>query len=642
MSPTWLKAAALLLGVAVPLSAYAESEAPGHKQRWRPKNSIVNIFSGGNGSRPLFREIEVRDFNPDPSVSGEADPAPSARLIRIPTTTGNLVYVPEKLEPLVDRKLKAERPADTLAAAIFDELQAESPVASVLPAERKAILAHYTASDFRPLWTTPAGLTGRARDVLERLRDSAAHGLDPADYELHVLGGFELPAGGFAGDLEHLARLDIELTARAMAYARHASGGRLVPNRLSTYNDIEAPRVDPARAMKMLATSPFAAQWLEQLHPAHPAYQRFKRELAELRSRYDGDAEMPLPVGKRIRPGQSDERLSAVRRRLVRLGLLEDAVPDLTGLPPAVQAGARAALAARRNVLDSELSDALKALQKKHNLKPTGWPDQLTVRLLNDQGPGRSIARLIANMERLRWLPRDLGARHLFVNQAAFRLAMVDNGHEIWRTNVVVGKTDTQTAAFHDEMETVVFNPSWGVPPSILTNEMLPILWRDPSYLDRKGFTVVDRSGKKVLSNSVNWAAYGANAPFSIMQPPGEDNALGEVKFLFPNKHHIYMHDTPSRQLFSRPVRTFSHGCVRVENPRRLAELLLGYTSDEVARKIGSGRSQSVRIKDKIPVHLTYFTAWPDESGRIEYFPDSYGRDSAIDSALTKKQVALR
>ena len=245
-------------------------------------------------------------------------------------------------------------------------------------------------------------------------------------------------------------------------------------------------------------------------------------------------------------------------------------------------------------------------------------------------------------MERLRWLPRELGKRHVFVNQAAFEVRVMDGQREVWRSNVVVGKTDAQTSAFHDVMESVVFNPSWGVPPSIVSNEMLPILWRDPTYLDRKGFTVVNKSGKRVASSDVNWAAYGANAPYSIMQPPGEDNALGEVKFLFPNRHHIYMHDTPSRQLFSRPVRAFSHGCVRVQNPRRFAEIVLGLSPAEVARRIDSGRSQTVRIKDKIPVHLTYFTAWPDASGRIEYIADVYGRDLSIENAFGLKRLALR
>jgi murein L,D-transpeptidase YcbB/YkuD len=639
MSPTWAKAAAMLLCVAVPTAALAETEETGHKKRWKPKSSIMNVF-GGNSRTD---ENPVRLSEPEPSVSGGDQPGPSSRLVPLQTTQGNLTYVPEKLEPLRDLKIKEPRPADALAAAIFDALQSETPDAAVLPAERKAIIGHYQDNGFKPLWTTSAGISDRARAVIALLQDAASEGLDPADYSLHVLGGFDAQAETFANDLPHLARLDIELTARAMAYARHASGGRLVPDRLSTYNDIDAPRIMPEAAMHLLVNSPFAAEWLKSLHPTHPAYAMFRMELAALRQSVANGMDETIPPGKRVKLGQQDDRIPILQKRMVKLGFQQERkTPDFSGLPPHILASAVAADSAASRTFSKDLSEALKEFQKKHNLKATGALDQPTVRMLNDQSGEKNLSRLLANIERLRWLPRELGNRHIFVNQAAFKLWVRDGGSTVWETNVVVGKADSQTYAFHDTMETVVFNPSWGVPPSILSNEMLPILWRDPSYLDRKGFTVVDRKGKKVASSSVNWAAYGSNAPFSIMQPPGEDNALGEVKFLFPNSHHIYMHDTPTRQLFSRPVRAFSHGCVRVENPRRFAEIILGMSAQEVAKRIDSGRSQGARVKDKLPVHLTYFTAWPGEGGTIEYFPDIYGRDVAIESAFNKRQVALR
>src|SRR4029079_12667926 len=211
------------------------------------------------------------------------------------------------------------------------------------------------------------------------------------------------------------------------------------------------------------------------------------------------------------------------------------------------------------------------------------------------------------------------------VNQAAYELRVMDGGNEIWRTKVIVGKPNTQTFAFHDEIEMVVFNPSWGVPQSIIKNEMLPNLRRDPSYLDLLGYRVITSSGKIVRSSAIDWWSVGGGViPLSVQQPPSDDNALGEIKFLFPNKHDIYMHDTPTKPLFEKAARAFSHGCVRVENPRRFGEILLGWTADKIADKIDSGVSETVKLPHKVPVHLTYFTAWPNADGTIAYYDDVY------------------
>jgi murein L,D-transpeptidase YcbB/YkuD len=247
-------------------------------------------------------------------------------------------------------------------------------------------------------------------------------------------------------------------------------------------------------------------------------------------------------------------------------------------------------------------------------------------------------------MERLRWLPKMLGERHVFVNQAAYSLRVVDGGREIWRTKVIVGKPDSQTVAFSDKMETIVFNPSWGVPPSIMKNEMIQRLRRDPGYLDRIGYRILTPDGKKIIrSRSISWWKYSnGKVPYLIQQPPGDDNALGEVKFLFPNAHSIYMHDTPTRNLFENPVRAFSHGCVRVENPRQFAELLLGVDAFNIAERIDSGVSQETPITRETEVHLTYFTAWPGDDGRILYFDDVYGRDQRMARAYSTVAVASR
>jgi murein L,D-transpeptidase YcbB/YkuD len=294
-------------------------------------------------------------------------------------------------------------------------------------------------------------------------------------------------------------------------------------------------------------------------------------------------------------------------------------------------------------VLDADLAVQLRLFQKASGISATGNVGPQTIGALNGQrSTGNRVATLIDNMERLRWLPKSLGHRYVFVNQAAFEARVMEDGQEIWKTRVIVGKPSTQTAVFHDEMEMVVFNPSWGVPPSIIANEYLPKLRRDPGYLDRIGFKVVGSDGKAVSSSTVDWGAYGKRVPFGIQQPPGVKNALGEIKFLFPNSHNIYMHDTPNRELFDNGVRAFSHGCVRVQNPRDFASVLLGWERSRVDAKVVSRKSETIRLPEKVPVHITYFTAWPDETGEIRYFNDIYGRDKAMETARSAVTLAQR
>jgi murein L,D-transpeptidase YcbB/YkuD len=198
---------------------------------------------------------------------------------------------------------------------------------------------------------------------------------------------------------------------------------------------------------------------------------------------------------------------------------------------------------------------------------------------------------------------------------------------------VVVGKKSNQTSFFYDEIEQIDYNPYWGVPQSIIVNEMLPKLYRDPAYLDRAGYEVTDARGRRISSSAINWGQYGGKVPFNVRQRPGSSNALGELKILFPNKHAIYMHDTPSKNLFERDTRAFSHGCVRLADPRGMAAAVLDKPVDYVAAKIGAGHS-SEKITRKIPVYVAYFTAWPDQDGKVDYHADVYDRDSRVQKAL--------
>ncbi|MGH6906362.1 MAG: L,D-transpeptidase family protein [Aestuariivirga sp.] len=578
---------------------------------WGGYDDGVRIIYGSRLYAPWFRRIP-RGNDGDP----EADSGYG---------TGNLTYAADKLVPLSGTSIKKPRPADPAAAALYDALTAKDLGIRILPEIRQAMLDHYRARGFHPLWIDQGKVAARSSAVLKVLASAAEEGMQPANFLPPALSDFAAVERLGESGLAELARFDLGLTAMSLKYARDVSGGQFDPRRLSRYNDITPERGSTPHDLNMLAWSPYPDLYLRELQPKHPAYGAMRAELAKLRKEMSETAFVPIATGQRVKLGQTDSRIPAVRVRLASL--------DRSATPVADDAD---------DMLDSDLSGALKEFQKTAGIKATGRLDNSTVKALNNHGDVRNLRRLANNMERMRWLPKQLGSRHVFVNPAAFQVQVMEGQSEIWRSKIIVGKPNTQTAAFHDEIETVVFNPSWGVPPSIIANEYLPKLWSDPSYLDRIGFKVTTASGRQVASSDIDWWAYERKVPFNIQQPPGADNALGELKFLFPNTHNIYMHDTPTKNLFAKDVMTFSHGCIRVENPREFATILLGWARSKVDANTESGNSQTVPLASKVPVHITYFTAWPDETGKIQYFNDIYGRDAAMDKAVSTTLLAQR
>jgi murein L,D-transpeptidase YcbB/YkuD len=533
---------------------------------------------------------------------------------------GNPVYAAPRLVPLANPALAK---VDAATAQNPEILKTLTDIKSGIRVEmplREPILALYKANGYKPVWLDQGKPSERALKLLAVAATADKEGLQPQDYLPPALTSFTDVEGQLRGDAALLAAFDVGMTAASVKLAQHLSGGRFDPNRLSLYNDLPSQQVNPAVALNVLAHSPFPETYLSGLAPTHPAYGLMKAELAKLRDGGEVPETTIIPEGQTLKRGASDPRILLVRDRLNSLGFID---------PDSAEVDAEVAM-----VLDAELSKALKAYQSSVKIKATGRLDNATVGKLNGNTRESDIARLVYNLERVRWLPRQLGEKHVFVNQPAFEVRVMENGQQVWRSNVIVGRQTTQTASFYDEMETVVFNPSWGMPQSILVNEYLGKLRRDPGYFDRIGYKVVNQKGKPVSSRSINWGSYSTSSPVGVQQPPGAKNALGELKFLFPNKHSIYMHDTPTRNLFVEAVRAFSHGCVRVENPREFATVLLGWDRAKVDEMTDSGASESVKLDRKIPVYMTYFTAWPDSSGKIHYFNDIYERDAAMARAL--------
>jgi murein L,D-transpeptidase YcbB/YkuD len=540
-------------------------------------------------------------------------------------------YQPVKLVALSNPKLEAPTPSQVLASTILDELRNPDTPISVTPQQRDAIINFYRLNTFAPLWITSEGLNAKAKRVLELLSRAEEEGLNPSDYLPPTLGSFQDSASTIRGDVTHLARLDIAITAMALRYAEHLYSGRIIPKRLSGYYDLEPDKLDLGHTLYELWYRGFPNLYLSSLAPPHPAYAAMKAALAQLRKEGHSSEPAAIAAGKQVKTGERDARVVSVRSRMVEAGLLseENALAWMLGHP-----SDEPDLKAYEEVLDNALSKALKAFQAKNKIKQTGWINKATVEALNAKPAQNNAQKLVMNMERVRWLPRNVGQRYILVNQAAFELRLMEQNKIAWSTKVIVGKPETQTFVFSDEMETVVINPYWGVPQSIIRYEMMPYLARDRGYLDREGFEVVNARGKVVSSRSVNWWAYGSKIPFGVRQPPGDDNALGRIKFLFPNAHDIYMHDTPTKKLFAEDVRAFSHGCVRVENPRELAERVLGWERKRIDDLIATGQNQDIDLAKHIPVHLNYFTAWPDASGKITYYPDIYNRDTRLDKAI--------
>ena len=544
---------------------------------------------------------------------GDPEPIPGKGM-------GNLAYVSPKLVVLSDPSFSKLAAVDTQSQAILAELSAQKPKTRVAQDERQPILDLYRNSGFKPLWLTGNAPSERAKNILAFAAKTSEDGMEPLAYLPAVLSSFKNIDEQVGIDPQMLAQFDVSMTAAALKLARQISGGQFEPNLLSRYNDITPERVDAAQALKVLAWTPFPEAYLNDLMPKHAAYALMKAELAKLRASNTKPPYEKIAGGKPVKVGKSDPRIALVRDRMQELGLLGS---DGGGIEPDLV-----------STLDADLSAALKQFQKSAKLRQSGMLDLATVKSLNRDNSGRDIQRLVDNMERLRWLPKNLGSRYVFVNQPAFEVRVMDHGKQVWRSNVIVGKPLNQTSAFHDELETVVFNPSWGVPQSIIVNEYLGKLRRDPGYLDRQGFKVIAPNGQVVPSRSINWAAYGSRPPFGVQQPPGKGNALGELKFLFPNSHDIYMHDTPNRNLFAESTRTFSHGCIRVENPREFATVLLGWERSKIDAETDSRKSQSIALSKKVPVHITYFTAWPDSAGKMNYFSDVYERDQAMEKAF--------
>ncbi len=544
--------------------------------------------------------------------------------------------------------LKPAEEMSTYAAAVYEQLIAPAGEAlRVRPSHRKEIIKFYADRNFKPLWLSDYGITRRAKRLLSLLGKADEEGLRAQDYLPASLSDYDDQARGIAGSPATLAKLEVELTAAALEYSHHVTAGRVKPLRISKLHTLKAAPVAPGDVLDSLQSTFWPNEYLTSLQPMIPQYHYLKKALAKYRGEADAKEEIYIPAGPLIRAGGYDDRLELIARRLDQLGFYdykpeknteENATNNDTSAPVATAA------ATEPMFYDTDLVNAVKDMQEQSGLRRDGVIGRNTLSALNGQTGVEKVSKIILSMERLRWLPQNLKRKYVFVNQAFFETWMMEDGKEIFRSDVIVGKAMHQTAVFSDEMERVVLNPRWYVPRSIIYNEMMPKLYENPYYLEDQGYEVMDVQGRVVDSASIDWSQFGEKSiPYNVRQPSGPRNALGRVKFLFPNKHAIYMHDTPSRNLFKKSVRSLSHGCVRVQKPMEFAEIILkteGWSPSKIAAAVSAGVNQTVELTTKIPVYLGYYTAWADTDGNVRIKDDVYSRDRVLTQAFEQNNNA--
>ncbi|MEP9376649.1 L,D-transpeptidase family protein [Aquabacter sp. CN5-332] len=535
-------------------------------------------------------------------------PAPQKAEAPTPPNTNAGTSAPKVDAPKTQAAEQAP-PADPLApiSGAIAKMVAAPPV----PAgkEQEAIAAFYGARSNAPAFVDLNGYNARGKAIIARFTAAGDDGLEPNDYKVQKL----VPGA----DADTLAQAELRLAASALLYARHAQAGRFDPSRLSPLLTPTRSFPDALAVLNTLATAPDAGAALAAYNPTHPGYVALKAKLADARKGTSARALPRIPPGPTLKPGDVDARVPALRERL--------------GLKPDKSLK-------NDRLYDIALLNAVLAFQGTSGMEPDGRVGAGTVEALNSVAtPADRTADIIANMERWRWLPRDLGTTNVMVNIPEYMVRINDNGRMIHETRVVVGKPDTATPLLSHDMEYIVVNPSWNIPVSIARKEMLPNLQRDPYYLQRQGIQI-ERNGRAIDPGVVNWNA--GLGGYSFRQPPGERNALGRIKFMFPNQHSVYLHDTPSRSLFANEKRAFSHGCIRVQDPLSFGEVIFnlglpndGWTEAKIGKMFG-GQERYINLKRHIPVHLVYFTALVDGSGRLTMRQDIYGIDEKVKEQL--------
>lgn len=455
-------------------------------------------------------------------------------------------------------------------------------------AQRAAIEAFYSGRSFAPIWLTDGHANAREQAAADYLGHVGADGLNPADYAVPDFKALTDPAA--------LAEAELKFSVAVVTYARHASIGRIAWSRVNAniYYETKAP--DPAAVLATMASAKDVAAELDAYEPHAAGYLALKAKLAEIRGGKQDGIKQPIPGGTVLKIGMHDPRVPALREKL---GLTGDG-----------------------DTYDKPLAAAVKQFQKEHDIRQTGTLTAPTLEAMNGPRPTRVVDVILANMERWRWMPHDLGGKfYVMINLPDFTASVYNDGKRIWKTKIVIGKVDMPTPIISTMMKFITVNPTWHVPPSIINHEYLPAMAQDPTVMQRMGLVVQRDSYGKVIG---------------IYQPPGDRNAEGRLRFNFPNKFLVYQHDTPDKYMFAYARRAFSHGCMRTQDPAKYAEVLLSlvrpndhYTKERIEHMYGPSEI-NIDFPTFIPINVTYQTAFVDDEGKLQFRDDIYGRDREL------------
>src|ERR1700738_2934472 len=574
----------------------------------------------------------VNDFKPDatasvPEAAKTTEKAPETKPADIVTapapdaSKNDTATTTTVSPPAAAAATQAAEPAKEPTKAASNVPPADQPVADKLretlgakslrffdrKAERAAVEKFYDGREFAPLWTQGGTVTESGKGVIARLKDAASEGLNASDYPVPDFAAATTP--------DQLAEAELKLPASMLDYARQAQSGRMHWSQVSA--DIQYPDhpTDPAEVLANVTTAKDASAALDSYNPPQKLYRELKAKLAELRGQGAGPV-VQIAEGLALVFKPATKKQPAVTSE-------DPRVPQL-----------RAKLGISENAddthYDAKVAEAVRKFQEGAELKPTGVLDDRTVRAINSPKRDRQIDTVVVNMERWRWLPRQLGApsigdAYVILNIPDYTLKVMQNGAQVWTTRVVTGKPGIHaTPLLTETMKFITVNPTWNVPPSIIYNEYLPALQQDPTVLERMGLKL----------------ERGRDGSIHISQPPGDDNALGRIRFNFPNKFLVYQHDTPDKNLFAKEDRAFSHGCMRVQNPDQYAATLLNITepndhlTPEKSRSMERHSEIDLKFPTPIPVNITYQTAFVDDAGKLQFRRDVYGRDATMISML--------
>jgi L,D-transpeptidase YcbB len=495
----------------------------------------------------------------------------------------------------------------------------------------EAVEDFYKSRNYEPVWFGKNGFAD-AEAMIRAIRESGNDGLIPEHYHLRIIEdllgrAYNIREKGTFVDPEILVDLDLLLTDSFFTLARHLSTGCINPVTLEPQWSFSAD-MDLVKVLTNALTEHRVAEGIRKLTPGTPQYEELRKALASYRDMAKKDNLPTVPGGRLLKKGMRSARIPEVREKLTFLGDLDrqsDGVEDL---------------------FDGNLEQAVIRFQERHGLKADGIVGPSTIEALNVP-LGERVKQLVVNLERMRWSDGQRGDRYLIVNIARFELEVVEKGNVLLSMKVVVGKPYLDTPVFSGRMTYLVLNPVWNIPDSIAKKEILPKARKDPGYLKKENITILrgwGNSEEEIDPDSIDWRSVTArNLSFRFRQEPGPLNPLGRIKFMFPNKFNVYLHDTPARNLFSENVRTFSHGCIRIEKPLELAEYLLekdpDWTRADIVSAIEDGATQEVRLPRPLYVYVIYVTAWVDKNDSVEFRRDIYGRDADLYQALTRNPL---